>query len=86
LKTKQGDSGANNLKAQILCTDLAKWIWEAFLQETETCQFATGKNCYSKACSRPECEGEQQMKNDGDQIQCTVEWIILQSPVCNQEK
>ncbi len=25
------------------------------------------------------------MKNDGDQIQCTVEeWIILQSPVCNQ--
>jgi hypothetical protein len=49
------------------------------------CQFATGKNCYSKTCNRPECEGEQQMKNDGDQIQCTVEeWIILQSPVCNQ--
>jgi hypothetical protein len=51
------------------------------------CQFAIGKNCYSKACNRPGCEGEQQMNNDGDQIQCTVEeWIILQSPVCNQEK
>jgi len=51
------------------------------------CQFARGKNCYSKACNRPECEGEQQMKNGGDQIQCIVEeWIILQSPMCNQEK